>query len=113
MCSGAGLGPSRNLSQDLANTFNVTVCAYNDEVWYYPDHENPQAPIRCSGNDPACLKGRNLTSIGRDEPDKPKKKGRGYFCQAKVPDAYAGAHMRDSVKISPRNIAEGKEDGDD
>lgn len=126
LCSAASVGPCRVLSEKLANTFNVTVRAYNDEVWYYPDHKNAKNQIKCSGDDVACFMGRNLTSIGQDDADKDskeddqledrKKQGRGYFCHVKVPDAFAGTHMRHAVVISPKNIhedEEGEEGGED
>ena len=105
LCNAAGLGPSHNLSRRLAKTFNVTVRAYNKEVWYYPDQANPQNQIRCPIGAIACLNGRNLTSVGRDDPPKEhSEKGRGYFCQVKVPHDFAGTHMRNAERISPEDM---------
>lgn len=96
MCRSAGIGDSFIVARELAETFGVKVMGYSSEVWYHPD-ENLVCPV----GDPACVGGRNMTSIGENG-----TKGRGYFCMVKVPDAFAGKHMNEATSYAPQNIKE-------
>jgi hypothetical protein len=101
LCNGACVGKSYIAAQELANTFGRTVRAYADEVWCHPDRSGANNHIQCHGGDAACIMGRNMTSIGENG-----TQGRGYSCQAKVPEAFAGKHMPAAETISPKNIWE-------
>jgi hypothetical protein len=94
MCKSAGIGDSFVVARELAETFGVRVMGYNSEVWYHPDDG-----LACPVGVPACVDGRNRTSIGENG-----KQGRGYFCMAKVPDAFAGKHMSEATHYDPIKV---------
>ena len=68
---------------------------YDSEVWYH----HPDGKLSCAGRGPACIAGRNITSIGKNG-----TQGLGYFCMVKVPEPFAGRHMAGAKSYDPVKI---------
>jgi hypothetical protein len=95
MCKSAGIGKPFALARRLANTFGRRVMGYDSEVWYH----HPDGKLSCAGRGPACIAGRNITSIGKNG-----TQGLGYFCMVKVPEPFAGRHMAGAKSYDPVKI---------
>jgi hypothetical protein len=85
LCNSAGipLGPaSQMLMGQVRTSFNVKTRGYSDEIYYPSDIDEQTMRI---------LR-RDYTRIGKGGID--EHAGLGYFCDVKVPDQYAGRHLK-------------------